>query len=346
MYGLFAFFFFLAPPLMYLYIRALLYDETRLYRTDILHMIAPFTQLVLSIPFVMEDFNFQFQFAQELVSIKNETKLTSITIVPQQITLLLMFLETSIYIYYIFKLLYLRKKQLSLDQSHQTIIFDWAKSFIFYFIAILGFLFSNTFLQYFGIQFFDFTPIGGPLFYVRFILFSIILISIFKNPEVLFGLPNFNLNITMDKGGVKIINNQVTFNPEKYYSPVSALTKTQVEQYSKILKQHMSGKEKPFTKHNFNLKDLATGTGIPQHHLAFFFRYHFTEGFVDYRNRLRFNEALNKINQREYEKKTLEGIASESGFASRITFFNVFKKHTGMSASDYIEKMKQRQSNS
>jgi AraC-like DNA-binding protein len=169
-----------------------------------------------------------------------------------------------------------------------------------------------------------------------------ILIGLFKNPEVLFGLPNFNKNIMEEREGQKIIKHQAAFNPEKYYSPISTLTKSQVDQYATILSNYMEGPEKPFTKHNFNIKDLSNGSGIPQHHLAYFFRYHFTEGFVDYRNRHRFNEVLNKIHQGEFKKKTLEGIASESGFASRITFFNVFKKHTGMSASDYIEKMKQR----
>lgn len=154
---------------------------------------------------------------------------------------------------------------------------------MYYCIAIVGFIFLNTFRQYLGIEFFDFIPFGGPLFYLRCILFSMILIGLFKNLEVLFGLPNFNKNIMEERGRQKII----------------------------------------------------------QHQAAYFFRYHFMEGFVDYRNRHRFNEVLNKIHQGEYKKKTLEGIASESGFASRITFFNVFKKHTGMSASDYIEKMKQ-----
>jgi AraC-like DNA-binding protein len=61
---------------------------------------------------------------------------------------------------------------------------------------------------------------------------------------------------------------------------------------------------------------------------------------VDYRNRHRLNEAIRKIQNSEFKKKTLEGIGQESGFASRITFFNVFKKHTGMSATEYIEKLK------
>ncbi len=341
-YGAFAFFYFLTPPLTFIYLRALLYDETRFYRTDLLHMIPPFIQLVLSLPYLFGGYAYQFPFAQELVAGKNVTQLTPITVVPQKIALVLLFIETAIYIYYSLKLIATRKKQLAPDQAHQFIIHQWAKSFMYYCIAIVGFIFLNTFRQYLGIEFFDFIPFGGPLFYLRCILFSMILIGLFKNPEVLFGLPNFNKNIMEEREGQKIIKHQAAFNPEKYYSPISTLTKSQVDQYATILSNYMEGPEKPFTKHNFNIKDLSNGSGIPQHHLAYFFRYHFTEGFVDYRNRHRFNEVLNKIHQGEFKKKTLEGIASESGFASRITFFNVFKKHTGMSASDYIEKMKQR----
>ena len=348
LYGAFAFFYFLTPPLTYIYLRALLYDETRFYRTDLLHMIPPILQILLSIPYLLKGFDYQYPFALELVEAKNITQLRSITFLPQKLVLFLVFIQTAIYIYYSLVLVRKRKSQLNASQTHQYVIYQWARSFIFYCIAIVGFMFLNTFRQYLGIQFFDFIPFGGPLFYLRCILFSFILIGIFKNPEVLFGLPNFNQNILAEREGHKRVYQQKGFNPERYYNPNSSLSKAQVDEYVQILSSYMEGPTKPYTKHNFNLKDLAEGSGIPQHHLAFCFRYHMAEGFVDYRNRHRFNEALRKIRQGEYKKKTLEGIASEAGFASRITFFNVFKKHTGLSATDYIEKMKrtQPQSNS
>jgi len=334
------FFYFLTPPLTYIYLRALLYDETRFYRTDLLHMIPPILQILLSIPYLLKGFAFQYPFALELVEAKNITQLRSITFLPQKLVLFLVFIQTAIYIYYSLVLVRKRKSQLNASQTHQYVIYQWARSFVFYCIAIVGFMFLNTFRQYLGIQFFDFIPFGGPLFYLRCILFSFILIGIFKNPEVLFGLPNFNQNILAEREGHKRVYQQKGFNPERYYNPNSSLSKSQVDEYVQILSNYMEGPEKPYTKHNFNLKDLAEGSGIPQHHLAYCFRYHMAEGFVDYRNRHRFNEALRKIRQGEYKKKTLEGIASEAGFASRITFFNVFKKHTGLSATDYIEKMK------
>jgi AraC-like DNA-binding protein len=63
------------------------------------------------------------------------------------------------------------------------------------------------------------------------------------------------------------------------------------------------------------------------------------ESFVDYRNKHRLSEAINKIQRNEYIEKTLEAIGRESGFSSRTTFFNVFLKQTGLNPTEFIERM-------
>lgn len=40
----------------------------------------------------------------------------------------------------------------------------------------------------------------------------------------------------------------------------------------------------------------------------------------------------------EHHAKTLEAIATESGFQNRVTFFRAFKKCTGMVPSEYLGK--------
>ena len=339
LYGAFAFFYYLTPPITYFYLRALLFDETKFYRTDWLHLIPAFLQLAFSLPFLFKGFEHQIPFAQELVNQVSVTNLTSITIVPQPLALFFVFIQTAIYIYYAFKLIQTRKKQTNTNQTHQFLILSWAKSFLYYFVAIAIFMFLNAARIHLDIKFFDFIPFGGPLFYLRSILYSLILIGIFKNPEVLYGLPNFNRNIIETRNGQQKVQYNPAFVAEEYYLPNTNLTPEQLQEYSVILTEFMQSGLKPYTQHNFNIKDLSMGSGIPQHHIAFYFRYHSPESFVDYRNRHRLNEAIRKIQNGDYKKKTLEGIGQESGFASRITFFNVFKKHTGMSATEYIEKL-------
>ena len=232
-----------------------------------------------------------------------------------------------------------RKKQADAKQIHQYIIIKWSYTFMIYIICIGLFMFINAFKNQLGIHFFEFIPFGGPLIYMRSILFISIIIGIFRNPEILYGMPNFNRNSIETSNGNKTILNKTTFIPELHYLPNTTLTENQLNSYVSVVKEFMEGNAKPFINYDFNIRTLAQGTGIPQHHLAFMFRYHGEETFVDFRNRYRLNEAIRKLNNQEHKAKTLEGIGKESGFASRITFFNVFKKNTGMNPSEYIEKV-------
>jgi AraC-like DNA-binding protein len=42
----------------------------------------------------------------------------------------------------------------------------------------------------------------------------------------------------------------------------------------------------------------------------------------------------------EWERKTLEAIASEAGFNNRNTFTTAFKKETGLSPFEYLKEVK------
>ncbi|MFD0863403.1 helix-turn-helix domain-containing protein [Sungkyunkwania multivorans] len=59
--------------------------------------------------------------------------------------------------------------------------------------------------------------------------------------------------------------------------------------------------------------------------------------FSDFVNKYRVEDAKSKLANPEFSSYTMLAIGLEAGFNSKSTFYNAFKKHTGMSPSDYKE---------
>ena len=58
------------------------------------------------------------------------------------------------------------------------------------------------------------------------------------------------------------------------------------------------------------------------------------------RNEYRINYAKKIMQLPAFKNYTIEAIGEASGFGSRTTFFNAFKKHNDVSPSDYLEQIK------
>ncbi|CAM1355651.1 helix-turn-helix domain-containing protein [Tenacibaculum halocynthiae] len=65
----------------------------------------------------------------------------------------------------------------------------------------------------------------------------------------------------------------------------------------------------------------------------------FSDGnFNDFINRLRIEEFKRNLEKEIYKNYSILGVAKESGFSSKSTFYKAFKKHENMSPSMYIKK--------
>jgi AraC-like DNA-binding protein len=60
--------------------------------------------------------------------------------------------------------------------------------------------------------------------------------------------------------------------------------------------------------------------------------------FNDFVNEYRINAMLEKLKQGEQKNQTLLGIAFDCGFNSKATFNRAFKKQTGLSPKEWMEK--------
>jgi len=101
--------------------------------------------------------------------------------------------------------------------------------------------------------------------------------------------------------------------------------------------------KKPFLRQKYSLRDLSVDVDISTNYLsAFINRYH-KMNYSDFINSYRVSECKEMIMNGEWKYKTLEAIASDSGFNNRNTFTAAFRKETGQSPSEFLRGLKKNQ---
>lgn len=96
--------------------------------------------------------------------------------------------------------------------------------------------------------------------------------------------------------------------------------------------------EKPYLNHKFNKSDLSLALQINPQDLAQIFDKILKQKFTSYKNALRVNHAKDLLCKGESERLSMEGIGKMSGFASRSSFYEIFKSETGLTPVEYAEK--------
>lgn len=108
--------------------------------------------------------------------------------------------------------------------------------------------------------------------------------------------------------------------------------------YASLMVSFME-KEQPYLSADFQIVDLAGGLNIPVHHCSFVINNVIDKNFRDWINGYRIHHFM--VEYPLYSnKKTIEAIAYESGFKSLATFYNAFKKQTGLMPKVYFSQKK------
>jgi AraC-like DNA-binding protein len=120
--------------------------------------------------------------------------------------------------------------------------------------------------------------------------------------------------------------------PRKYLK--SSVTKEDATEYASRLGEFMKA-ESPYLNSELTIKNLADDLGIPVHTLSQIINQEFHQNFFDFINSYRISQAKKNLLNSEYSKFTLEAIAYDCGFGTKTSFNVVFKKHTGLTPSEY-----------
>jgi AraC-like DNA-binding protein len=92
---------------------------------------------------------------------------------------------------------------------------------------------------------------------------------------------------------------------------------------------------KLYRKGDLTLQDLADVLGISPHNLTEVINTQSDQNFYDFVNGYRVREVQERLHDPRSAHLTILAIGLEAGFQSKSSFNAVFKRHTGMTPSDY-----------
>jgi AraC-like DNA-binding protein len=173
-----------------------------------------------------------------------------------------------------------------------------------------------------------------PLFNALFILFNCvvllaIVIFVMHQPKLFYGY----LFVAVDMEDNETVVGGDREEVKKLPKPVVSAKKVnlmpdQLSAYSDLMKSFMESK-KPYLQPNFQIVDLANEINIPVHQCSFVINNFLERNFRDWINSYRIDFFINQYPLKS-NRMTIEAVAYESGFKSLTTFYNAFKKETGL----------------
>ncbi len=101
--------------------------------------------------------------------------------------------------------------------------------------------------------------------------------------------------------------------------------------------------ERPYLESNIRLDDIANQLNISRHHASQIINEHFQLNFNDFINRYRIEDAI-KILERDSLPYSVKEIVYQVGFNNTVSFYKAFKKHTGITPTDYRKEFMSKQS--
>lgn len=93
--------------------------------------------------------------------------------------------------------------------------------------------------------------------------------------------------------------------------------------------------EKIYRDETLSLQSLAEKLGINHHQLSQLLNERLNKNFFDFVNGYRIEEAMRMLRDREHRDMKIMTIAFEVGFNTRAAFYNVFRKYTGQTPTEY-----------
>jgi AraC-like DNA-binding protein len=118
----------------------------------------------------------------------------------------------------------------------------------------------------------------------------------------------------------------------------SGLRESQADSYLQKLITYVE-KNKPYLERDLSILDLASQTGISRHYITQVLNEKHGRNFFTFINEYRVKEVIERFSDPKFNHYTILGIAFDSGFNSKTTFNSIFKSQTGVTPSQYREKL-------
>jgi len=294
----------LLGPLLYLYTKSLCYHNFKFRKIDCLHFV----------PFILISLFLIIHYYVRLAGVEEGTpgQIRCITFLDSIIKNGTLHVQILIYMILTLRTLYLYRSGLKeLFSSIEKISLSWLLFLLFGFI--LMWLMD---VVSFAMRIMDFNSgeIHNILLFfsltINFIFATVIVYRGLKHPELFSGIEQ----------------------RPKYAT--SRLTKEQAARYIEKITNYMK-KEKPYLDPALSLNELAEHLALSPRYLSQSINYILNQNFFDFINSYRIDEAKDLFSDPCNETKTILEILYEVGFNSKSVFNNAFKRHTGMTPTEF-----------
>lgn len=130
--------------------------------------------------------------------------------------------------------------------------------------------------------------------------------------------------------------NEIKITPNMKYV-ASALSDKERENVIDLLKDNMKTR-KLYLNPDLKITDVANEFFIPRKHISQAVNKMLDSNFYNFINKYRIEEAKRLFSDTAFNHYSVEGIARQSGFNSRSSFYTVFKNETGLTPNQYRKK--------
>jgi len=316
-------------PLAFLYVRSILKDDTQFSKKDWLHFILFAIIFFGRLPYNLSSWDGKLLLADKIIN-NSWRSLSSSTLnhfLPLRISYKLKGLHFLIYLIAIwFILLKNRVKKTSslalLEQ--QKIVYNWLHFFAVT-VSILGIIIGMILFPNVKDKL-TYHLEANILFILVFIGLLLLILGLILYPQILYGIPMektlVKINDEVNESEVIDETDNISFH-EDYIENISVLLQKWEEEFK-------------FKDPNSTMKSLSEDIDIPKHHLAYFFNQIKKEKYIDWRNSLRVEYAIEILGREQKYDKTIEVLGAESGFRSYSAFIRSFKQFKGKLPKDFI----------
>ncbi len=322
---------FLIGPFLYFYIRGTLKDQYALSKIDALHFIPALIALIGTTPYIFQSFENKLRIADRIIDNVNSVNQIEVNLfykIGGSLALRAFF--GFVYLLYCIYLLWQhypsKKEALQIPRKQFWITYRWL-------CILLGSLLTiNVSLAITALQpaslivrenFFA----DGDVFYqITGMGYFVLSISLLLFPEILYGMP-------------KRIE-QVTTKKKKTKSKAVSDEDPFIEVNESIIDYLKS--QKPYLNPDFDISDIAFDLKIPQNHVSYCISNIMNTRFTKLKSELRIQHAIELLQDGHNSSITIDGIGIQSGFKTRSYYYEVFKKETGFTPSEYLENIKKK----
>lgn len=316
---------FLIPPLGYLYVRSVLFNEKKWTSQDLLHLL-PFTLFLISyLPFFLSPIEFKLEVISEILRDHNSAITRPVGLIPESIFQFSRALQAIIYLSAQWWLIFTVHKRMK-DQAMESqiqVVHGWLKIFTgANTLYWMGFLLVIV-LYLIGLNIFEESLLN--LLPTVLLGFSFFLIGAYLliYPQVLIGLPFVRPVSEGESGVVSTEKGEDTFNYENYTQEIAVLDSYFLETNA-------------FLQPNLTISEVAVATGLPLRELSYLINAYHKKRFSDYLNEMRLAHFLTQVDAFTLDNFTIESIALSAGFSSRSSFYRAFNRFYGCTPSEYL----------